>query len=118
MTTEPDYTLTIVQEAGGWVVCEGGAKISNPIADRAEAEQWLDYHRRHRQPWCVLCGSSVNRGPDDPWEDAQVSRSETFWTHKSCMEKVLSWLADDERNKLQPIPSMEVLDAAWRKKHL
>jgi hypothetical protein len=28
---EPDYTLTIIEEGGGFVVCEGGKSISKPF---------------------------------------------------------------------------------------
>jgi hypothetical protein len=119
--TEPDYTLTIIQEDGGWVVCEGGEVITKPFTDRVQAERWLDQHRLWNQPWCCVCGSAVTR-PDDPWEVCQMStRSGADWMHKSCMEKFESW-ADDEARRpdrepgWQLIPNMEVLDSAWRKK--
>jgi hypothetical protein len=105
----------------GWVVCEGGEGISKPFADRAEAEWWLEQHRRWHQPYCCVCHSAVTR-PDDPWEVISVSTSSgADWMHKSCMEKFGSW-ADDERRRpdREPgphlIPNMEVLDSAWRKK--
>jgi hypothetical protein len=121
VTNEPDYTLTIIREDGGWVVCEGGESISKPFGDQAEAEAWAEYHRRWRQPRCCVCGSAESR-PDDPWEAPSVSCSSgPDWMHQSCMEKFESW-ADDEKDRpdREPgphlIPNMDVLDAAWRKK--
>ena len=97
-TPEPDYTLTIIQEDEEWVVCEGGEGISKPIEDRAEAEWWLEQHRRWHQPYCCVCHSAVTR-PDDPWEVISVlTSSGADWMHKSCMEKFGSW-ADDERRR-------------------
>jgi hypothetical protein len=119
MNAEPDYTLTIIQGADGWIVCEGGERISKPIKDRAEAEWWLKDHRLWHQPKCCVCGSAVTR-PDDPWDAYSVSCSSgPDWMHKSCMEKFEYWAAE-EAKKRDPedrgphqIAPMDELDAAW-----
>jgi hypothetical protein len=46
---EPDYTLTITEQNGRFIVCEGGEEISRPFEDRREAEWWLNEHWAHRQ---------------------------------------------------------------------
>jgi hypothetical protein len=115
MSDEPDYTLTIVQENGTWIVFEGNERISNPFEDRGMAESWMEYHRIWRQPRCFVCGSAKTR-TDDPWVGYS---SDPDWVHKSCMEKFHFW-ADNEaphESGPQPIPTMEVLDGAWQKHH-
>jgi hypothetical protein len=84
---EPDYTLTIIEEGGGFVVCEGGKSISKPFEDRHQAEQWLRFHQKWYQPTCCGCGSAISR-PDDPWEAVQASSSGgADWMHASCLQK-------------------------------
>jgi hypothetical protein len=121
VTNEPDYTLTIIQEDGGWVVCEGGVSISRRFEKLTDAGWWFEQHRMWHQPCCCVCGSPITR-PDDPWVAYQVSCSSgADYMHQSCMEKFEAW-TDDEKDRPDRdpgphlIPNMDVLDAAWRKK--
>jgi hypothetical protein len=59
-------------------------------------------------------GHSHKDGEHDPLEVCQASSSGHFFMHVSCREKVDSWTADHHGG---PIPSFDVLDAAWREKH-
>ena len=88
MTTEPDYTLTIIEQDGGFVVCEGGEPISKMIPDEAAAEAFARRWECWHQPICCGCGSAITR-PDDPWDAYSVSSMGPDWMHKSCLQKVL-----------------------------
>jgi hypothetical protein len=78
MMKEPDYTLMIVEESGGWVVYERGKPRSIVFEDLAEAEWWMKQHQLFHQPRCFVCNSALTR-PRDPWETesqiAQAARS-------------------------------------------
>jgi hypothetical protein len=87
LASEPDYTLTIVEENGGFVVCEGGIEISKPFENRQEAERWSEYHRRWHQPSCCVCGSAITR-LDDPWDAYSVDRYGPDWVRQSCGRKL------------------------------
>ena len=117
-TTEPDYSLTIIEQDGGFVVCEGGEQISKPFADRAEAGWWLHQHQLWYQPRCVICGSAITR-PGDPWEGVASSCSSgADYAHKSCWMKFEHWADTDRKPEPgpQPVPPMEVIDAAWKRR--
>jgi hypothetical protein len=87
MTNEPDYTLTIIEKDGGFIVCEGGEQISKPFEDKTKAEWWAGHRQRWHQPTCCVCGSAVSK-PDDPWKAYSVSCSMgADWMHKSCMDQ-------------------------------
>ena len=116
METEPDYTLTIIERDGGFVVCEGGQEISKPFEDRGEAEWWLNHKRLWYQPTCVVCGSAIHR-PDDPWELVQASCSTgADYAHRSCWQKLEHWADTEPKSKPLLVPPMEVLNAAWSKR--
>jgi hypothetical protein len=116
--TEPDYTLTIIEQDGGFVVCEGGEQISKPFEDRREAELWLNQHQLWYQPQCVICGSAIPR-PDDPWECVGSSCSTgADYAHKSCWMQFEYWADTDRKPEPGPqlVPPMEVIDAAWKRR--
>ena len=106
---KPDYAepkFRILEEDGNWVVYEA---ITKPLASKFAAEHWLNDHC----PPCIVCHSHKD-GEHDPLEVCQASSSGHFFMHVSCREKVNSWTADHHGG---PIPSFDVLDAAWREKH-
>ena len=90
--SEPDYTLTIVEENGGFVVCEGGIETSKRFENRQEAEWWSEYHRGWVRPWCFVCGSAITR-LGDPWEVYSSDSHGADWMHQSCGRKLweLGW---------------------------
>jgi hypothetical protein len=113
-SAEPDYSLTIIERGGEFIVCEGGEEISKSFAERKEAKSWLHYHRCWRQPSCCICYSGIYR-VDDPWEVIQSSCSSgATWAHQSCWKKFEHW-ADNNR-RAGPVPPMEVLDTASKNK--
>jgi hypothetical protein len=107
---EPDYTepkFRILEEDGEWVVYEA---ITKPLASKFAAEHWLNDMR----PRCIVC-HSYKDSEHDPLEGYQASSRGHVFMHVSCREKFHSWTADQPHGG--PIPSLEVLDAAWGKKH-
>jgi hypothetical protein len=50
---EPDYTLTITEQSGRFIVCEGGQEISKAFEDRREVTTARNY-----PAW--LCRSDTN----------------------------------------------------------
>jgi len=120
-TREPDYTIEVIKEAAGWIVYEGGKRISKPYPDEATAKSWAEQYRLWYQPTCLVCGSAIGRA-DDPWECVQASCSMgADYMHRSCMEKFYYWDAE-ERAKCpwdtgpHFMPKMDVIDAAWEKR--
>ena len=106
---EPDYTepeFRILEEVGKWVVYEA---ITKPFGSELAAEHWLNDMR----PRCIVCHRHKG-GEHDPLEVYQAGSSGHVFMHVSCREKFHSWTADHHGG---PIPSLEVLDAAWREKH-
>ena len=65
-TSEPDYTINIIERDGLSIVCEGGIEISKPM-DRQKAKSWANQYQLWRQGRCCVCGSAITR-PDDLWE--------------------------------------------------
>jgi hypothetical protein len=111
--SEPDYSLTIIERGGEFIVCESSEEISKPFAELREAKGRLHYYRCWRQPSCCVCGSAIPR-VDDPWEAYSVSSSSgADWMHQSCLKKFEHW-ANTTHPGAGPIPPMEVLDAAWK----
>ena len=72
-TSEPDYTISIIERDDLSIVCEGGIEISEPM-DRQKAKSWANQYQLWRQGRCCVCGSAITR-PDDPWETYSVSSS-------------------------------------------
>ena len=92
--TEPDYTITIIERDGFFIVCEGDIEISAPM-NLQKAKWWANQHQLWDQPRCGECGSAITR-PDDPWEAHSVSSSAgPDWMHKSCLQKFLNWAAEE-----------------------
>jgi hypothetical protein len=81
---EPDYTVTINERDGKFIVAEGGREVSRLFDDRKEAEAWARHLQLFYQPLCIVCGSAISR-PDDPWEVVQSSTQTGFdYAHRSC----------------------------------
>lgn len=116
VATEPDYTLTIIEQSGGFVVYEGGAPISVPMSGKKEADDWAEMHRRWYQPRCCICGSAITR-PDDPWNAYSVDSYGPDWIHKSCGEKLEYWAGHNEPPEPgpHPVPSMDEIDSFWER---
>jgi hypothetical protein len=113
---EPDYTLTIIDDIDGFVVCEAGEQISRPFAERSEAEGWLRYYHGWNQPQCVVCRSGITRA-DDPWEVIQCSRKGAVYAHPSCWKKFEYWDGQQKHGPgPQPFPPMTEVEAAWSKR--
>jgi hypothetical protein len=116
---EPDYTLTIIEQDGGFVVYEAGKPVSKPFAERVKAKWWLKDFRAWYQPSCIVCRSGITRA-DDPWEVIQSGRADADWAHRSCWKKFDYWARTIDEKTLGPgvhqIPPIELLDAVWSKR--
>ena len=108
MAKEPDYTLTIIETDGRWIVCEGGERVSKPFADKAKAEWWAQYHADFHQPFCHVCNSGVTK-PDDPWvrDPWNCTAEGSFYKHRTCMCALIArWR---QREEMDPQELEELL---------
>ena len=115
MTNEPDYSLTIIQNNDGFVVCEGGTEISRTFRTKRRLRRGPNIIGAG-QPRCCVCGSAESRS-DDPWDSYSVDRYGPDWMHTSCMKKFVCWTENEmpAASGPQRVPDMTVLDENWQK---
>ena len=78
-----------------------------------------DWVRRQWPPYCLICGSEKELGPEgagDKLEVYSAGGGSADWMHRSCTVKFHS-SSKDQTKAPHPVPPLEVVDAAWRKKY-
>jgi hypothetical protein len=89
MTGERDYTITIVQKDGGWIVYEGGEQISRALASEGEATAFARDH---------VLGVFGRSRPIKFYDVTQLSHTSRFRVFGRLSED--RWSADDHTTVL------------------